>query len=59
MSHAWRAARFNARCIPSGKFDAAGTTDIYRVGMEKDERVAHYDWYTRDGLVPGLEPDRG
>jgi hypothetical protein len=50
---------FYARCIPSGKFDSAGTTDIYRVGMEKDERIAHYEWYSRDGLVLGWSPIAG
>ncbi len=50
---------FYARCIPSGKFDSAGSTDVYRVGMEKDERVAHYDWYSRDGLVLGWSPIAG
>jgi hypothetical protein len=50
---------FYARCIPTGKFDSAGSTDIYRVGMEKDERVAHYDWYSRDGLVLGWSPIAG
>ena len=50
---------FYARCIPSGKFDSAGFTDVYRVGLEKDERVAHYDWYSRDGLVLGWSPIAG
>jgi hypothetical protein len=50
---------FYARAIPSGKWDAAGFTDIYRVGMEKDERVAHYEWYTREGLVLGWSPIAG
>jgi len=50
---------FYARCIPSGKFDSAGVTDIYRVGMEKDERIAHYEWYSRDGLVLGWSPIAG
>ena len=50
---------FYARCIPSGKFDSAGATDIYRVGMEKDERVAHYEWYSREGLGLGWSPIAG
>lgn len=50
---------FYARCIPSGRFDSAGTTDIYRVQKEKDEHVAHYDWYSRDGLVLGWSPIAG
>ncbi len=50
---------FYARCIPSGKSDSTGFTDLYRVGMEKDERVAHYDWYSREGLVLGWSPIAG
>jgi len=50
---------FYARCIPSGKFDSAGVTDIYSVGKEKDERIAHYEWYSRDGLVLGWSPIAG
>ncbi|HOX56393.1 MAG TPA: hypothetical protein P5205_07085 [Candidatus Paceibacterota bacterium] len=50
---------YYARCVPSGKSDSAGSTDIYRVGREKDERVTHFDWYSRDGLVLGWSPIAG
>ena len=57
--HGMKQGSFYARCIPSAKFSSAGITEVYRVGMEKDERVARYDWYSRDGLVLGWSPIAG
>ena len=57
--HGMKQGAFYARCIPSGKFGSAGFTEVYRVGMERDERVARYDWYSRDGLVLGWSPIAG
>ena len=50
---------FYARCIPSGKSGSAGFTEVYRVRLDKDERVARYEWYCRDGLVLGWSPIAG
>ena len=50
---------FYARCIPSGKSGSSGFTEVYRVRLDKDERVARYEWYCRDGLVLGWSPIAG
>lgn len=48
-----------ARCIPSGNSGFEGYTEICRVGMEKDERLTRYDWYSSGGVVLGWSPISG
>ena len=50
---------FYARCIPAEAEGTGGRTEICRVGMERDEVIDRYDWYTAHGVVLGWSPLKG
>jgi len=50
---------FYARCIPAALTGTSGSTEIYRVLPEHDERVDRYDWYTKYGVVLAWSPIAG
>ena len=47
---------FYARCIPAEKEGSKGTTTIYRVEAEADEKLDVYDWYAPEGVILGWSP---
>ena len=47
---------FYARCIPAEKKGSKGTTTIYRVEAEADEKLDVYDWYAPEGVILGWSP---
>lgn len=50
---------FYARCIPDENEGNKGTTTIYRVRKEADEKIDTYNWYSPEGLVMGWSPIAG
>ena len=50
---------FYARCIPAAATGTSGSTEVYKVQTDRDERVDRYDWYTKHGVVLGWSPVAG
>jgi hypothetical protein len=50
---------FYARCIPDQGEGNKGTTTIYRVRKETDEKIDTYNWYSPEGVVMGWSPIAG
>ncbi|RYG63077.1 hypothetical protein EON80_21910 [bacterium] len=50
---------YYARCIPAEAEGIKGTTTIYAVGKENDEKIDSYNWYSPNGVVLAWSPSAG
>ncbi len=48
--------QYYARCVPTGALGIEGSTTIYRVGTESDEKLDTYNWYSPKGVTLGWSP---